>query len=67
MVPIPWGVLGFFSFFLKVLEGGQLEFGDFTGGLFSQKKETFTHQQSFFLKSRPRDLKLGIRTKVTKV
>ena len=36
----PWGSV--FSFFLKILEGGQLEFWNFTGGLFSQKKEILT-------------------------
>jgi hypothetical protein len=30
--------LGFFSFLKEILEGGQLEFSNFTGGLFLQKK-----------------------------
>jgi hypothetical protein len=33
---------GFFRVFRKILEGVQLEFRNFTGGLFSQKKEILT-------------------------
>ena len=40
--------LVFFSFFLKILEGGQLEFWNFIGGLFSQKKEILTSQFFFW-------------------
>ena len=32
-------------FFKEILEGGQLEFWNFTGGLFSQKKEILTPQK----------------------
>ena len=33
---------GFLRCFLKILEGGQLEFWNFTGGSFSQKKKILT-------------------------
>jgi hypothetical protein len=35
----------FLGFFWKILEGGQLEFGNFTGVFFSQKKEILAPQK----------------------
>ena len=47
--PTPWPpggqFLGFLWDFSKILEGVKLEFRNFTGGLFSQKKEILTREK----------------------